>query len=71
MTSYTPTLPTIAKEREALQLDNFDYEFAWNLGSKIRAKAVAGNLPVAIEIRHGTDVIFSTLVGNATIDNFD
>jgi len=67
----SPRLSAVAEEREGLQLSHFDYEFAWNLGSRIRAKAAAADLPVAIEIRHGTDVIFSTLVGKATIDNLD
>ncbi|MDC9813105.1 heme-degrading domain-containing protein [Rhizobium binxianense] len=71
MTTATPTLSDLAQERKALQLDHFDYEFVWNLGARIRTKAVAGDLSVAIEVRHGTDVIFSTLVGGATIDNFD
>jgi uncharacterized protein (UPF0303 family) len=40
-----------------LEIDRFDYEFAWNLGLQIREKAINGGHDVAIEIRHGNDVI--------------
>ena len=71
MTLQTPTIATLIEEQTALQLDGFNYEFAWELGSRIRSRAKINDLPVAIQVRHGTDVIFATLVGGATIDNFD
>ncbi|MGN7295472.1 heme-degrading domain-containing protein [Rhizobium sp. SAFR-030] len=66
-----PTLAELADELKSLEIDRFDHEFAWNLGMQIRDKANKGRHDVAIEIRHGSDVIFATLVGQATIDNFD
>lgn len=71
MSTQPITLPALIEERKALQLRTFDYSFAWELGRRIRERAVSASLPVAIEVRHGMDVIFATLVGDATIDNFD
>lgn len=66
----TYTLETLAAEQEGLRLPAFTYEFAWELGREIRARAAAENAPVAIEISHGADVVFATLLPGATIDNF-
>ncbi|WCJ64178.1 heme-degrading domain-containing protein [Agrobacterium tumefaciens] len=71
MTESTPSLAALAEEQNSLKLEAFNYEFAWALGQRIRHRAYESNLPVAIEVRHGMDVIFATLVGSATIDNFD
>jgi len=65
------SLDELAAEQEALRLDSFDYDFAWALGSLIRAKASAGHAPVAIEIAHGGDLVFSALLPGATPDNSD
>ncbi len=66
-----PTLAELADELKSLEIDRFDHEFAWDLGTRIRRRASEAGHDVAIEIRHGNDVIFATLVGRATIDNFD
>ncbi|ODT67086.1 MAG: hypothetical protein ABS75_26075 [Pelagibacterium sp. SCN 63-23] len=58
-------------ELRSLLLNGFDYDFAWLLGSRLRDAAVELGAPVAIEVRHGPDVVFATLVPGATIDNFD
>lgn len=70
MTIETPSLDALRAELATLQLDTFNYDFAWKLGSLIRQRAASQELPVAIEIRHGTDVVFATLLPGATIDNF-
>ncbi|MDR6590312.1 MULTISPECIES: heme-degrading domain-containing protein [Agrobacterium tumefaciens complex] len=70
MTTETPSLDALRAELAALQLNTFNYDFAWKLGSLIRLRAAAQELPVAIEIRHGTDVVFASLLPGATIDNF-
>lgn len=61
----------LAAQQQSLQLHRFDYDFAWALGTRIRERAVAAQAPVAIEVRHGRDVVFATLLAGATIDNFD
>ncbi|WP_320203601.1 heme-degrading domain-containing protein [Agrobacterium rosae] len=71
MTSPTPSIANLVDEQSALQLEGFDYDFAWELGSLIRSRAQSDALAVAIQVRHGRDVVFATLVGGATIDNFD
>lgn len=71
MITAEPTIAELIAEQERLQLATFNYDLAWQIGSRIRERAVSESLPVAIEIRHGTDSIFRTLVAGATIDNFD
>lgn len=71
MTEQTPSLAALAEEQKSLELTKFNYELAWELGKQIRERAYKDKLPVAIEVRHGMDVVFATLVGGATIDNFD
>lgn len=66
-----PTVTDLADELNQLQLKIFNYDFAWELGSRLRARAQDAKAPVAIEVRHGTDVVFATLLSGATIDNFD
>ncbi len=65
------SLEDLAAEQEALALDRFDYDFAWKLGAAMRARAAASRAPVAIEIAHGTDLVFSILLPGATPDNSD
>jgi uncharacterized protein (UPF0303 family) len=71
LTEKALDLAGLLEEQKALDLRGFDYNFAWELGSLIRLRAQSEALPVAIEIRHGTDIIFATLAKGATIDNFD
>jgi uncharacterized protein (UPF0303 family) len=65
------TLPDLAAQQKSLRLKHFDYDFAWTLGTRIRERGAAVNAPIAIEIRHGSDVVFAALLPGATIDNFD
>lgn len=66
----TPTIETLKAEEQSLLIPTFHYDFAWTLGSLLRQKASEQNHPVAIEVRHGNDVVFATLLPGATIDNF-
>jgi uncharacterized protein (UPF0303 family) len=63
------TLNLLAEEQQKLQLQEFDYSFAWKLGFLIREKAAVANLPVSITVAHGTDVVFLLLMPGSTIDN--
>lgn len=67
--NYTPD--TLAQELQTLLLANFDYDFAWKLGTLMQAEAAARHLPAAITVAHGTDVVFSLLMPGATPDNTD
>lgn len=64
-------LDDLAAEQEALRLDAFDYDLVWALGALMRRNASAARAPVAIEIAHGGDLVFSTLLPGATPDNSD
>jgi uncharacterized protein (UPF0303 family) len=67
----TYTLETLAREQTDLLLNRFDYEFAWQLGSKMRELAAERAAPVAITVAHGTDLVFASLMPGATPDNSD
>lgn len=67
----TYSLEDLAAEQEELRLDRFDYDFAWTLGALMRSYASAGRMPVAIEVAHGGDVVFTTILPGATPDNTD
>lgn len=67
----TYTIESLAAEQEALQLDAFDYDFAWRLGAQMREWAGQRNAPVAITVAHGLDLVFSVLMPGATMDNSD
>lgn len=69
--TMTHTLDTLAQELQELRLASFDYDFAWRLGALMQAEAAARNLPAAITVAHGTDVVFSCLMPGATPDNTD
>ncbi|SFU17069.1 heme-degrading domain-containing protein [Mesorhizobium sp. YR577] len=71
MTETALDLAGLLEEQKTLELSSFDYDLAWELGSRIRQRAQSEGLPVAIEIRHGNDIVFATLARGATIDNFD
>ncbi|CVI63325.1 conserved hypothetical protein [Agrobacterium deltaense NCPPB 1641] len=71
LNSDVPSISELLEQQERLQISKFDYAFAWELGSRIYHLGRAEKLPIAIQIRHGTDIVFSALAPGATIDNFD
>lgn len=66
-----PTIESLADELRTLHIEHFDYDFVWRLGSSLREAGKKAGLPIAIQVRHGEDVVFSTLLPGATSDNFD
>lgn len=56
-------------EEASLVLDRFDYALAWEVGARIRAVGVERQLPIAVEVFHGTAPVFFTLLPGATPDN--
>ena len=58
--AYTPE--SLAAEQRELELETFNYDFAWRLGAKMRELAAARHAPVAIDVAHGPDLIFATLL---------
>lgn len=65
------TIESLTEEQQALALPAFDYATAWQLGARMQAEAVAKNLPVAIEVSHGSTLVFFALLPGATPDNVD
>ena len=70
VTQANPTIDSVIAEEALLHIPTFHYDFAFTLGSLIRQKAAQKQFPVAVEVRHGNDVVFATLLPGATIDNF-
>jgi uncharacterized protein (UPF0303 family) len=66
-----PSLEELKEEQGSLELPEFHYDFVWQLGSRLYQRARENDFPVAIEIRHGSDLVFAMLAPGATIDNFD
>ena len=65
------TLESLTEEQQALALPAFDYAVAWQLGARMQTEAAAKNLPVAIEVSHGSTLVFFALLPGATPDNVD
>jgi len=61
----------ILAEEQARSFAAFDYATAWQLGAAMREIAARDNLPVAIEVTHGTTPVFFALMPGATPDNPD
>jgi uncharacterized protein (UPF0303 family) len=67
--SLTQDLVVIAKQEEELVFPEFDLEFAWKLGSRLRDLATTRQLPVAIDVRRFGQPIFYTALRGSTPDN--
>ncbi|WP_339112404.1 heme-binding protein [Thioclava sp. GXIMD2076] len=65
------TLASLAQEQSELGLSVFNYDFIWDLGQRLQARAKAEKAPVAITISHGTDLVFCTVLEGATVLNLD
>jgi len=60
-------LKSLLAEEDRLVFAHFDHQTAWDLGSAMRAHALAAELPVAISIRrNGQRLFHSALPGSAT-----
>jgi Uncharacterized conserved protein len=64
-----PSIEDLLAEEDRVRLERFDYDFAWTLGCEIRRMASQANLPIAIEIAHAGNPVFTTLLPGASPDN--
>jgi uncharacterized protein (UPF0303 family) len=64
-------LKKIQAQENALQLDRFDMETAWRLGSIVRQLAAERGHAIAVEVRRGTLPVFFTYFEGATANNAD
>ncbi|MFJ6653477.1 heme-degrading domain-containing protein [Microbacterium sp. NPDC091313] len=66
----TDAVDALAEQETALVLDSFDHDDAWLLGSRVRERAAAAALGVAIDIRRPSGaVLFHAALPGATADN--
>ena len=62
-------LASLLAEEERLVFAHFDHHAAWDLGSAMRAQALADELPVVISIRRNGQRLFSTALPGSSADN--
>lgn len=62
-------LKQIAAQELALRFDRFGYDEAWRLGSDLVAVARARELPVAIALSFGEQLVFSAALDGTSADN--
>jgi len=62
-------LKSLLAEEERLVFDHFDHQTAWDLGSAMRTRALAAELPVAISIRRNGQRLFHTALPGSAADN--
>ncbi len=64
-------LAKVAEHERLLQFESFDEATAWELGTRIRAAAVAASAAVFIEVRLGDHCVFCSALPGTTPDNAD
>lgn len=62
-------LNDLLQQEEELQFSQFNEDTAWELGSMLVERAVAGNLPIAIDITRGQQQLFHASRPGASADN--
>ena len=69
MTTSHELYDRIVEEERSLVLDGFTLQDAWELGSRLRAAAVARSLPLVIEVCVGQRVVFRAALEGSSADN--
>jgi uncharacterized protein (UPF0303 family) len=64
-----PDLASLLAEEERLVFPHFDHQTAWDLGSAMRAQALADDLPLVISIRRNGQRLFHTALPGTAADN--
>ena len=64
-----PDLASLLAEEERLVFPRFDHDTAWELGSAMRAAAIAEGLPLVIAIRRNGQRLFSCALPGTSADN--
>ncbi len=64
-----PDLASLLAEEERLVFARFDHDTAWELGSAMRAAAIAEGLPLVIAIRRNGQRLFSCALPGTSADN--
>jgi uncharacterized protein (UPF0303 family) len=69
MSDLDPDLAWLLAEEERLVFPHFDHQSAWDLGSAMRERALADQLPVAISIRRNGQRLFHAALPGSAADN--
>ena len=64
-----PDLASLLAEEDRLVFPAFDHHTAWELGSAVRAQALADGLPVVISIRRNGQRLFHAALPGTVADN--
>ena len=64
-------LEQVRHELKGLELEHFDEQDAWQLGTWLRDAALERGYPIVIDIRQGDAPLFSVMLPGATVANFD
>ncbi len=62
-------LAELLAEEDRLVFATFDHTMAWELGSRLRAEALAARLPIAISIRRHGQCLFHAALPGSSADN--
>ena len=62
-------LAELLAEEDRLVFKAFDHATAWELGSRLRAEALAAQLPIAISIRRNGQYLFHAALPGSSADN--
>jgi uncharacterized protein (UPF0303 family) len=65
----TDLIDTLREQEERLIFDRFDNTDAWRLGSRLVELATERSLPIAVDIRRGTQQLFHAALPGSTADN--
>jgi uncharacterized protein (UPF0303 family) len=69
MSDLDPDLAALLAEEERLTFPHFDHQSAWDLGSAMRERALADQLPVAVSIRRNGQRLFHAALPGSAADN--
>ena len=64
-------LEKVRHQLKSLELERFDEQDAWQLGTWLRDRALERGYPIVIDIRQGDAPLFSVTLPGATAANFD
>ncbi len=62
-------LATLLQEEQELQFKQFDEQKAWEIGSKLRARAIQDHLPITVDITRGAHQLFHASQPGTSADN--
>ena len=62
-------LKELLQQEQELQFKYFDEQKAWEIGSKLRSRALQGHLPITVDITRGAHQLFHASLPGTSADN--